>query len=286
MKKLTVISGKGGTGKTSITAALSMLAKAPVIADCDVDAADLHLILDPESVETGDFLGGKIAVIDESKCTRCGLCESLCRFDAIHDFTVDPVSCEGCAFCARTCPEEAIAMERAISGRWFISHTRAGTMTHARLGIAEENSGKLVTLVRQLASNAAEGEATPTIITDGPPGIGCPVIASITGADLLLAVTEPTLSGIHDLKRVVDVAAHFDIPVMVCINKCDINPYNASTIEEYCAAKGLDVAGKIRYDPEVTKAMILRKSVVEHDCGEVTAEVKKMWERIRGRLET
>ncbi len=286
MKQLTVISGKGGTGKTSITAALAILAKTPVIADCDVDAADLHLILEPEIVESGDFQGGRIAFIDESKCTRCGLCERLCRFDAISDFTVDPVSCEGCGFCARACPEDAIAMERSVSGRWFVSNTRAGTMAHARLGIAEENSGKLVTLVRRLASNTAEDEGRELLITDGPPGIGCPVIASITGADLLLAVTEPTLSGIHDLKRVVDVAAHFGIPVLVCINKYDINLYNSSAIGSYCAEKGLDVVGKIHHNPEVTMAMIQRKSLVEHDCGSVTREVKEMWELIRKHLET
>ncbi|MCU0849476.1 MAG: ATP-binding protein [Spirochaetes bacterium] len=286
MKQLTVISGKGGTGKTSITAALAVLAKEPVIADCDVDAADLHLILAPETVESGDFSGGKVALIDESKCTKCGLCERLCRFDAIHEFIVDPVSCEGCAFCAHACPEDAITMERTLSGRWFVSNTRAGTMAHARLGIAEENSGKLVTLVRKMASNAAEKERRSTLITDGPPGIGCPVIASITGADLLLAVTEPTLSGIHDLKRVVDVSKHFNIPVVVCINKCDINPYNASEIEKYCVENGIEVVGNIKYNPEVTRAMIQQKSVVEHECGDVTVEVKNMWERIRGRLGT
>ena len=281
MKQLTVISGKGGTGKTSIAAALSVLARSAAIADCDVDAADLHLLLEPDTVESGDFSGGMFARIDASMCTRCGLCERLCRFDAIHDFTVDPISCEGCGFCARACPDEAIIMEPNHSGKWFMSNTRAGKMAHARLGIAEENSGKLVTLVRKNAQNAAENENLELIITDGPPGIGCPVIASITGADLLLAVTEPTISGIHDLKRVVEVAGHFNVPVLVCINKCDINPYNTAHIEENCTGIGIEVVGKIPHDPEVTRAMILRKSIVEHDCGHVTVEVNKMWERIQ-----
>ncbi|MBN1534078.1 MAG: 4Fe-4S binding protein [Spirochaetes bacterium] len=285
MKQLTVISGKGGTGKTSITAALSILSGKAVIADCDVDAADLHLLLEPEVRDSGDFSGGKIARIDQSKCSRCGLCVRVCRFDAIEDFTVDSVSCEGCGFCFHVCPEGAIVMESTISGRWHVSGTRAGTMAHARLGIAEENSGKLVTLVRRKAVNCAEDEGAVSVITDGPPGIGCPVIASITGADLLLAVTEPTVSGIHDLERVVGVAGHFHIPVLVCINKCDINPYNAGLIEQFCDERGLAVVGKIPYDPEVTRAMIERKSVVEHDCGAVTAEVRLMWDKIRPMLQ-
>ncbi len=285
MKQLTVISGKGGTGKTSIAAALAVLSRDTVIADCDVDAADLHLVLDPEPLKSGDFFGGKVAAIDDTKCTRCGLCERLCRFNAIKNYTVEPVSCEGCGFCARACPENAIVMKQALSGRWFISNTRAGTMSHARLGTAEENSGKLVTLVRQFASNTAEDKSQRGVIIDGPPGIGCPVIAAITGADLLLAVTEPTLSGIHDLKRILDVAGHFGITAVVCINKYDINPFNASAIETYCVEKGLEVVGKIHYNPEVTRAMIKHMSVAEHDCGNVTVEVKAMWERIQERLE-
>jgi len=285
MKQLTVISGKGGTGKTSITAALAVLAREAVIADCDVDAADLHLILEPEITKSGDFMGGQVALIDESRCTRCGLCETLCRFHAIQEYAVEPISCEGCGFCAHACPEDAIAMKRKISGTWFVSKTRAGTMVHAHLGAAEENSGKLVTLVRQLAVKAAEAEGRAVIIADGPPGIGCPVVASVTGANLVLAVTEPTLSGIHDLERVVEITGHFRISVVVCINKCDINSENASLIETFCREKGLPVVGRIQYSPDVTMAMIARKSVVEHDCGDVTAEVRRMWEKIRKILE-
>lgn len=257
-----------------------MLARGAVIADCDVDAADLHLILEPEITKSGDFMGGEVAFIEESKCTRCGLCESLCRFYAIKDFAVEPISCEGCGFCAHACPEDAIVMKRKISGSWFVSKTRAGTMAHAHLGAAEENSGKLVTLVRQLAVKAAEAEGRAVIIADGPPGIGCPVVASITGANLVLAVTEPTLSGIHDLERVVEVTGHFRIPVVVCINKCDINIENASLIETFCREKGLPIVGRIHYNPGVTRAMIARRSVVEYDCGEVSAEARRMWEKI------
>jgi MinD superfamily P-loop ATPase len=285
MKQLTIISGKGGTGKTTITAAFASLSESHVIADCDVDAADLHLILSPDIEKSGEFMGGKTAVIDQNKCTQCDECVRLCRFEAISDYRVDPVSCEGCGLCARACPEEAITMEQNISGEWFISKTRRGYMTHARLGIAEENSGKLVTLVRQHAKLIAENENKKYIIIDGPPGIGCPVIAAITGVDVLLAVTEPTLSGIHDLKRIVGVAQHFNIPVLVCINKFDINPYNTSTIEDYCTQNNLILVGKIKYDPNVTKAMVDKKSIIEYNCNGITDEVKKMWEKVQAYLE-
>ncbi|MDY6933483.1 MAG: ATP-binding protein [Spirochaetota bacterium] len=280
MKQLTIISGKGGTGKTTITAAFASLSDSHVMADCDVDAADLYLILEPKIEKSEVFHGGKTAVIDSGRCILCCECQNLCRFDAIKDYVVDPISCEGCGLCARACPQGAINMEENISGKWFISHTRYGYMTHAELGIAEDNSGKLVTLVRQQAKLIAEREEVEYIIVDGPPGIGCPVIASITGVDLLLVVTEPTLSGIHDLERVIGVAKHFNIPSLVCINKYDINLYNSKQIEEYCSKNMLQIAGKISYNPEVTKAMINKKSVVEYDCGEVTEEVKGIWKGV------
>ena len=281
MKQLTIISGKGGTGKTTITAAFAALSDSHVIADCDVDAADLHLILNPALEKREEFYGGKTAVIDGDKCQQCDECMHVCRFDAIENYTVDPISCEGCGVCVQACPEGAIEMKQHMSGHWFISKTRAGYMTHAKLGIAEENSGKLVSLVRQQAKLIAERDKKDYIIIDGPPGIGCPVIAAITGVDLLLAVTEPTLSGIHDLERVVGVANHFNTPVVVCINKYDINPDNTSKIEGYCLKNKIEMVGKILYNPDVTKAMVNKESVVEYSCGEVTKEIEKMWSKVK-----
>ena len=284
MKQLTVISGKGGTGKTTLTAAFAHLADNPVIADCDVDAADLHLLLTPQLIKQELFYGNLVASIDIERCSRCGLCEEICRFGAITSFQVDHTSCEGCGVCAYVCPEEAVSMKERLCGQWFISDTKEGPMVHAKLGIAAENSGKLVSLVRQAAKDLAEKENRNIIIIDGPPGIGCPVIASIGGVDLVLAVTEPTLSGMHDLKRILEVAEHFGIKAYVCINKFDINPDNTQLIADYCIEKGHEVIGKIPYDPAVTRAMINGLSVVEYPCNDVTFEIKKIWECIEGAL--
>ena len=274
MKQLTIVSGKGGTGKTTVTAAFSTLSDSHVIADCDVDAADLHLILDPATTKREQFFGGKTAQLDSAKCNQCDACVQACRFHAIEDYTIDPVSCEGCGVCVLACPEGAITMEQHMAGHWFISDSRCGPMVHASLGIGEDNSGKLVSIVRQQARLIAERDNKKCIIVDGPPGIGCPVIAAITGVDLVLAVTEPTLSGIHDLERVVSVADHFKVPVTVAINKYDINVDNSNKIEQYCSKNNLTVAGKIPYDQCVTKAMVNRKSVIEDNCGEVAREIE------------
>jgi MinD superfamily P-loop ATPase len=284
VKQLTVISGKGGTGKTTITAALASLAENAVLADCDVDAADLHLILEPGIERQEEFFGGKVAQLQKSLCTRCGACRELCRFDAIHDLAIDPISCEGCGVCAAFCPAGAITMREKLSGHWYISRTRFGPMVHAKLGIAEDNSGKLVSVVRQQAKKLAEEQKKQMVIIDGPPGIGCPVIAAITGVDLVLVVTEPTLSGLHDLRRVCDTAGHFSIPVAVCINKFDINTGNTDMIEAECRQKNIPVCGRLPYDQSVTAAMIQKKSIIEHDCGEVTAVVKAVWADIAGVL--
>jgi len=281
MKQLTIISGKGGTGKTTITAAFAHLCENGVLADSDVDAADLHLILEPEIKQQEAYSGGSVAFIDKEKCSECGTCVENCRFDAIKDFKVDPVSCEGCTFCTYVCPENAIVMKEQISGNWFISSTREGTMVHAKLGIAEDNSGKLVSVVRQKAKEIAEKNKNDMVIIDGPPGIGCPVIASITGADRILVVTEPTLSGLHDMERVLDTAKHFSVPAMVCVNKYDINSENTEKIEKKCKERDVQVVGHLPYDKSVTAAMNLKKSVAEHDCGEVSKEVIRMWSEIR-----
>jgi MinD superfamily P-loop ATPase len=280
MKQLTIVSGKGGTGKTTVTAAFSTLSDSHVIADCDVDAADLHLILDPVITQREEFFGGKTAQIDSNKCRQCDACVEACRFHAIEDYAIDPIACEGCGVCTLVCPEKAITMQSHMSGHWFVSASRQGPMVHASLGIGEDNSGKLVSLVRQQARMIAERESKNYIIIDGPPGIGCPVIAAITGVDLVLAVTEPTLSGIHDLERVVRVAKHFKVPVTVVINKYDINPDNTYHIEQYCSKNALTVAGKIPYNKCVTKAMVNRKSIIEYNCGEVTQEIERTWTNV------
>jgi MinD superfamily P-loop ATPase len=280
VKELVVLSGKGGTGKTSIVASFAALAQKKVLADCDVDAADLHLVLKPDILKDNDFWSGQVAVIDEGKCTECGLCQELCRFEAIPDFKVDPTSCEGCAFCSHICPAEAIKMKERLSGRWFISDTRYGPLVHAKLGIAQENSGKLVALVRQQAKQIAERDGLDYIISDGPPGIGCPVISSLSGVNLALVVTEPTLSGIHDLGRVVDVCRYFNVPVLVCINKYDINEDNVRHIESYCLSQGLEIAAMIPFDNAVTEAMVRGLPMVEYRDNTVSRQIELLWRGI------
>jgi len=291
MKELVVISGKGGTGKTSIVAAFASLAKNAVLADCDVDAADLHLVLEPDVKQTSDFSGGKQASIVTEKCIGCGKCKDLCKFDAINlngpandivakTFTIDHVSCEGCKVCVEFCPVDAIEFNDSINGQWFISETRFGTMVHAKLGIAEENSGKLVFLIRKETKRIAEEQKKDLIIVDGSPGIGCPVIASITGADLVLIITEPTLSGKHDLDRVAELAAGFKIPTLVAINKFDLNSDMADQIEKDVLKRNIKVVGKIRYDKAFTKAQIMKTSVVEYTSGAVTEDVKSLWRNV------
>ena len=280
MKEVVVLSGKGGTGKTSIVGSFAAIARNKVLVDCDVDAADLHLLLQPTVRVEHEFWSGQVAAIDADRCTRCGLCQELCRFGAIEDFRVDAVSCEGCGFCAHACPDEAIAVVETMAGRWSISDTRYGPLVHARLGIAQENSGKLVAAVRQQARQIAEEQGFDCIINDGPPGIGCPVISSLSGADLALLVTEPTLSGIHDLERVLGVCRHFGVPALVCINKHDVNEDNTRRIEDYCLDQGVGIAAKIPFDNAVTEAIVQGLPVVEHSQGDVTREIESLWRRV------
>jgi MinD superfamily P-loop ATPase len=280
VKEVVVLSGKGGTGKTSFVGSFAALAKDAVLADCDVDAADLHLLLQPARREKHEFWSGQTAFIAEDRCTQCGLCQELCRFKAIKDFRIDPISCEGCGFCSRICPTEAITMKENLAGHWFISNTRYGSLVHARLGIAQENSGKLVTLVRQQARQMAEKSGANYIISDGPPGIGCPVISSLSGANLALLVTEPTLSGIHDLERVLGVCHHFGVPALVCINKYDINEDNTHQIERYCLSQGVEVAARIPFDNTVTKAMVAGLPVVEYSRNGVSHQIEALWELV------
>jgi len=277
-----IISGKGGTGKTSVVAAFAAFAQDMVLCDADVDAADLHLIMNPVIKEEHDFRGGHTAIIDKERCTQCGLCRELCRWDAIsEDFVVDSIECEGCGVCYYFCPEKAIDFPENTCGQWFISETRFGPMVHARLGIAEENSGKLVTLVRQEAKKVAENHGKELIITDGPPGVGCPVIASIGGASAVLVVAEPTVSGKHDMERVVQLASHFRVPALLCVNKFDLNPSSTEAIEALAKAKGVEVMGRVPFDPSFTKSMVQGKSIVEFDGNSsATLALRRVWENV------
>ena len=286
MKEIVIVSGKGGTGKTSLTASFAALAANAVLADCDVDAADLHLILDPQVVYKADFISGHEALVDRNGCIGCGECESLCRFEAVHPnhgtgrYEINPVACEGCGVCVHFCPAGAIQFPERHCGEWYISDTRFGPMVHARLGIAAENSGKLVSLVRKEAKRIAAERSARLLLVDGPPGIGCPVIASITGVDLMVVVTEPTLSGKHDLERVLHLARHFKVPALVCVNRWDINSELTEQIEEESRRWGATVAGRIPYDTEVTAAQIKGQSVIEHGNSPASKEIRSIWKQL------
>ena len=294
MKELVVISGKGDTGKTSIVASLAALADNHVLVDCDVDAADLHLITDPDIQHRESFRSGYEARIRPADCTACDQCRQLCQFDAVIKenqngqtvYRIDPIACEGCGVCVDFCPEHAIDFPECTCGEWFISHTRFGPMVHARLGIAAENSGKLVTLIRKQAAQIAEKNHHDLIIIDGSPGIGCPVIASLTGASLVLIIVEPTMSGRHDLERVVQLTDHFKIPAAVAINKCDINPQIAEEIKSYCRKHTLPVVGQIPYDTTITRAQLSAQSIVEYSDGDTTTQIRHLWQNIKNILFT
>lgn len=280
VKQITVLSGKGGTGKTSLVGSLAALTKKTVMTDCDVDAPDLHLLLKPEILQTEELKASRVAVMDEEKCIQCGKCEELCRFNAIEKLVIDTVLCEGCGVCVYVCPVEAVELRETISGYAFISRTKYGSMSHARLNPGEENSGKLVSLVRQNAKKIAETENCELIINDGPPGIGCPVIAAVGGVDIGLIVVEPTLSGIHDMKRALGLLSHFKTPSLVCVNKYDINEENTDRIVEFCRSNGVEVVGKIPFDPLVTEAMVAGKSIVEYSPkSRVSEAIAELWKR-------
>jgi MinD superfamily P-loop ATPase len=286
INELVIISGKGGTGKTSLMAAFASLAENKVLCDADVDAADLHLITSPEVLLRKDFQAGNTAVINKDLCTECGLCREMCRWDAIGDaYEVNSIGCEGCGVCVHFCPETAIEFPEKTCGEWFVSDTRCGPMVHARLGIAEENSGKLVTLVRQEARKLAGDRNMGLILTDGPPGVGCPVIASMGGASAVLIVTEPTVSGKHDMERVAQLAAHFNIPALICVNKFDFNLELTQEMENYAGEKGIACLGRIPFDPVFTKAMIQAQTILEYNTGSKAGQaVKDIWRRLSTEL--
>jgi len=296
LKEIVVISGKGGTGKTSIVASLAALAENAVLADCDVDAADLHLLMAPDVKKTHDFSGGKLASVITDKCVGCGKCSEVCNFDAVFfngpsnevvekTYTIDSIACEGCGVCVQFCPADAIDFKDAVNGQWFISDTRFGPMVHARLGIAQENSGKLVSLIRKQAKQIANERNKNLIIADGSPGIGCPVIASITAADLVLAVTEPTISAQHDLDRVIELTRHFKIPTGICINKYDINVEITKEIEKKADKNDVNMVGRIAYDTAVTEAQIQGKSIVEYSTNGLKKQIVSLWELVLDMLD-
>jgi MinD superfamily P-loop ATPase len=280
IKEIAVLSGKGGTGKTSLVGALAAIIPDKVLVDCDVDAPDLHLLLDPQIQKTERFMGGRKAVIREESCTACDLCREVCNFQAIsEDYRVAPFSCEGCGVCVHFCPVQAIDFPLAECGQWFVSDTRFGPLVHAQLGVAQENSGLLVALVRQQARDLAEEQGRPLILIDGPPGIGCPVISSVTGTDAVLLVTEPTLSGLHDLNRVVELLRHFKVPGMVLINKFDLQAAVSRKIEDYCRKNNLGLLGKLPYDPVVIQAMVAGRTIPEYAPDGLGREIEVLWER-------
>jgi MinD superfamily P-loop ATPase len=292
MKQVVILSGKGGTGKTSVTAALAHLASLDmpiVLVDADVDAANLELILEPARVDQRAFMGGQVAIIDPQRCQLCGRCAEVCRFDAIiagdATYSVDALACEGCASCVYACPEQAIHCQEQQAGVWFLSETRFGPLFHAHLFAGQENSGKLVTLVKQQGRLLAQDEGRELLLVDGPPGIGCPVISASAGADLALLVTEPTVSGVHDLERILGTVTHFRVPALVVINKADVNPAHTAGIEAFCRAQGIDLVGKLPYDTVVTAAMVQGQPVTVYQPeGAVAAGLREVWAQVRGRL--
>lgn len=288
MKQIAVLSGKGGAGKTTVAASLGHLAHregSVLMVDADVDASNLELVLSPAVQEEAAFSSGKTAVIDPDGCTGCGICYDICRFDAIladgNVYKVDPTACEGCAACHYQCPVDAIRMEDTVSGRWFRSETRFGPLFHARLYPGEENSGKLVSLIRQKALQLGRDTDTEWVVVDGSPGIGCPVIAAATGADVALLVAEPTVSGIHDLKRILQTVQHFHIPAAVCINKSDVNPARTASIRDFCCQGDIPIAAEIPYDDAVTRAMIQGSTVTEFANGPVALQMDAVWRAVR-----
>jgi len=290
MKQVVIISGKGGTGKTFITSSIAAIANNKVISDCDVDAADLHLMLSPVVKEKHIFKSGKVAIVDKKSCTGCNQCIDVCRFDAITPFedvvNIDPISCDGCGICARICPVGAIKMEEKVSGEWYISETKYGTMVHAKLNIAEENSGKLISVIRKKASEIAEAEKKDFVIIDGSPGIGCPVISSISGTDCAIVVTEPTMSGLHDAKRVVQTARHFGVSPCIIINKYDLNIDMSDKIEDFAREEKINIIGKIPFDKIVVESITNGIPLVEYSKGKIVDNLYAIWEKVLNILDT
>ena len=286
MKQIVVISGKGGTGKTVIAGSFASLAKNKVMVDCDVDAADMHLLMQPDREGSENFYSGLLAEIDQEKCIKCGKCSEVCRWNAIpvidNKYVVQPLDCEGCGYCALVCSTDAISMNEQNVGKWFLSNVKTGTkMVHAKLGIGAENSGKLVAKVKNEAKALAEKEGKEIIIVDGSPGIGCPVVSSLSGASYVVLVTEPSVSGIHDLKRVYELVKKFGIKAGCIINKADINSNKTKEIHTFLKDENIELISEIPYDENFTKAMTLGKTIVEFDDGKIMKILEESWKKIK-----
>ncbi len=290
MKQIVIVSGKGGTGKTFITSSLAVLIDNKIIADCDVDAADLHLMLSPKMIEKHIFKSGKVAILKEELCVGCNKCIDVCRFDAISPsgriVNIDPISCDGCSICSYVCPTKAIVMEEKTSGEWYISETPYGPLVHAKLNIAEENSGKLVSEIRKKASELAESQKRDYIIIDGSPGIGCPVISSISGTDCAVVVTEPTMSGLHDARRIIETAKHFGVSPCIIINKYDLNVNMTNEIEEFCKSNNIPIIGRIPFDESIVKSIVKGVPVVKDSNNRISHILKNIWEELKKKLNT
>ena len=291
MKEITILSGKGGTGKTTVAAAIGSIAGHAVFCDNDVDAADLHLIMKPDIREKHVFKGGWTASIDQTGCTECGVCTETCRFDAIHrdmlgKLEINPFQCEGCRLCERLCPAQAITSVQNTSSSWYVSETRFGTLVHAKMGPGEENSGKLVSVIRKRARELAIEENAGYLINDGPPGIGCAAISSLTGTDMALLVIESTLSGLHDASRLYELIHSFSIPTYALINKFDINPVMTAEIEEFLKNHSIPLIGKIPFDQRMVNAMIEEKTIVEFSDQIIPSKViMEAWKKLEHKNE-
>lgn len=285
MRQVSIVSGKGGTGKTSITSAFASIAQNKILVDCDVDAADLFLITQPSILKSHEYEGGKIAVLDSVICTNCGICVDLCRFDAIHvvnkQTTISEFSCDGCRLCEIACPVDAIKMVENRESRWFESETRFGPMIHAKLGIGEDNSGKLVTKIRDVANKKAKELDMETVLIDGPPGIGCPVISTLTGVNVALMVTEPTLSGKHDLERLIELAKGFKLKSYILINKYDLNTTISDEIDSLCRKENIEILAKVPFNRDFVDAMVNQQTVIEYAPDSILSkQLKEVWHRI------
>ncbi len=295
MPELVIISGKGGTGKTSVVGGLAALADSALLVDCDVETPDLHIVLRPEIRERRDFVGGETALLRRDQCIGCGRCAAMCRFDAIRGggpptrlasetYLVDPLKCEGCRVCAQICPAQAVEMVPAFNGEWYVSDTRFGPFVHARLKPGRGTSGKLVTLLRSEARQRSEAADRSLIICDGVPGAGCPVIASVRGADLALIVTEPSVSGLHDFQRAAELLRHFEVPAMACVNKADVAPDVADQLERAAYAAGVETTTRIPYDKAVVAAQMSGRTIIEQDNGPAAAALCEVWAQVQERL--